>query len=210
MKRWGALGLMCLLLSSLQPITGVEAQTVTETAYFKSGDVISNVYRNVYESKLAVSLLSASSVSLDLQQPQELTMRFQLEINQEHTAGWQYTAQLSNFTIKQQRGKEIVRAEIMAASVSFLVQNVASEDAHTLPVGYAGTFASGDSQTVLQAEEGEGKGRFEADLLLKVALPPSVQIVSVEGGSDLKAGQQIGLLSGEYRASLVSTLVAGL
>ncbi|MNI98742.1 hypothetical protein D3C73_1576490 [compost metagenome] len=62
----------------------------------------------------------------------------------------------------------------------------------------------------MQAGKGEGKGRFGAELLLHLVLPPSVQVVSVEGESNLNPGQTIGLLAGEYRASLVSTLVSGI
>ncbi|MNM96109.1 hypothetical protein D3C81_1085750 [compost metagenome] len=210
MKRWGALGLLCLWMGLIQPLSGAEAQSVNETVYSSEASGELNVASSVYEPKIGLSLQSSAPVTLNMQQPPELEVRVQLSVYQENTASWQYSVQLSNFTIRQQRGEGAVQAEVPAAYASYMVQGVTAEDAHTLPESYAGTFATGVSQTVMQAGEDEGKGQFGAELLLHVVLPPSVQVVSVEGNSDLNPGQTIGLLAGEYKASLVSTLVSGI
>lgn len=194
MKRWLMTGLVVLLLSGLQNVAG--AESVTES-----------VYTSVYKPKIALSFLTTDPAVISSQYQTELTTRVQLSVYQEQEAGWACTVQLSPITIEQQQGNETVQAVISSASVSFSIQNVTSGDAHTLPVGYSGTLSAGISQSVMQ---GEGGGYFNAEMLLNIVFPRSAQIVSVTGRDDLQAGQEIGLLAGEYRTRLISTLVSGI
>ncbi|MEC0167366.1 hypothetical protein [Paenibacillus graminis] len=125
----------------------------------------------------------------------------EVAVSQERDTGWQYTLTLDGFTVTHRQGSGLIRADIPADVVSYTVLE---------PGGGSGIFATGQPQVIMAAPDGGGSGMFRSTIELNMSVPPLLEVSKVEGVPGLAAGQQVGALSGEYRANMMFTLVTGI
>lgn len=129
------------------------------------------------------------------------TQRLEAAVSQEQDAGWQYVLTLSGFTVTHRQGNGLVRANIPADYISYSVQE---------PGGKTHVFAAGQPQVIMAAPDGGGNGKFRSVIELNVSVPPLLEVSEIEGVPGLAPGDQVGALSGEYRANMTFTLVTGI
>jgi hypothetical protein len=200
------LGLVLLLASS--PVTHVE-KAEPETGEVST--VMSATYA-VYDDPLGSLRIAGQPAQLTLNASGNLqfTESLNLTVEQQGDSGWQYAVSLNDFTIRHAVQEGNIQARIPAGYASYRVSGLTSEqETGGISTG-SGVFASGTSQVVMEAAEGAGKGITSAELLLQVDLPSLIEVAEVKKTDQVSPGERVGLLAGEYRASLTFTLVTGL
>ncbi|ETT46873.1 hypothetical protein C162_18944 [Paenibacillus sp. FSL R7-269] len=200
------LGLTLLLTSA--PVTHAEQSGLKEAG---SITVMSATYA-VYNEPLG-SLRVANQpayLTLSASGTQQFNQTLRLMVEQQGDSGWQYAVSLNDFTIRHKVQEGTMQARIPAEYASYHVSElIAEEEAGGVTTG-TGVFSSGSPQIVMQAAEGSGRGSYSAELLLQVDLPALIEVSEVNNTDRVFPGEQVGLLAGEYRASLTFTLVNGL
>lgn len=204
MKR--SLGLT-LLLGCM--IIGVNPSANAETIPQMESATTTTVTYEIY-SLQPLGRLHAPRQPLELTLSQSenlrLLKRLEMEVQQSGDSGWQLAVELADFTVRQPASG--ILAKFPAGYVSYTVSDIASNVAIEGISAGSGIFASGASQVVLQAAEGAGSGKTQADLSLNIDLPTLVEVAEVSGTANLAPGQQVGLLAGEYSATMRFTLMS--
>lgn len=209
MKRWLAwLGLVMLIGIGGTPVTHAE-NVEPDTRDLKT--VMSATYA-VYAAPLGSLRVAGdpAQVTLDTSGKLQFSEWLNLEIEHHGDSGWQYVVSLDDFTIRHVVQEGNIQAKIPAGYASYQVSGVTSEHPSDGITTSSGVFASGSPQVVLEAAEGLGRGNYSADLLLQVDLPSLIEVAEVNHTDRISPGERVGLLAGEYRASLTFTLVTGL
>ncbi|NOU81586.1 hypothetical protein GC101_22245 [Paenibacillus sp. LMG 31459] len=200
------LGLVLLIASS--PVTHAE-KAEPETGEVST--VMSATYA-VYDDPLGSLRVAGQPAHLTLNASGNLqfTESLNLTVEQQGDSGWQYAVSLNDFTIRHAVQEGNIQARIPAGYASYHVSSLTSEqETDGISTG-SGVFASGTSQVVMEAAEGAGRGITSAELLLQVDLPSLIEIAEVKNTDQVSPGERVGLLAGEYEASLTFTLVTGL
>lgn len=200
------MGMILLLVNSsvthaakVEPETG-EGSTVMSATYAVYGNPLGNLRLAGQPAQLTLS----ASGHLQFNQSLNLT------VEQQGDSGWQYAVSLDEFTVRHDVQGGNLQARIPAGYASYQVAGlIAEQEAAGVTTG-SGVFASGSPQVVMEAVEGSGRGSFSAELLLQVDLPALIEVAEVKNTDQVSPGDQVGLLAGEYRASLTFTLVNGL
>ncbi|MNC09002.1 hypothetical protein D3C75_566160 [compost metagenome] len=203
------LGVVWLIGIGSSPVTHAEnAEPDTESP---RETVMSATYA-VYAEPMGSLRLAGDSaqLTLDLSGKLQFNQCLNLVVEHQGDSGWQYAVSLNDFTIRHKVQEGIIQARIPAGYASYQVSDVISEQSSGRINTGSGVFAPGAPQVVLEAAEGSGRGNYSADLLLQVDLPSLIEVSEVSGTDVISPGERVGLLAGEYRASLTFTLVTGL
>ncbi|MEK8212569.1 hypothetical protein [Paenibacillus sp. FSL L8-0463] len=210
MKRYFFLAAMLILLGTVRsPVTHAELDDSEGDA---SKTVVSATYAVYSAQPLGAMRIAGESTPITLNTSGNLqfSKHLKLEVEHEGDMGWQYAVRLDEFTVRHTLAQGNIRAKIPAGYASYQVSGITSENETNGMISGAGVFASGSSQVVLEAAEGSGRGRFTADLILQVDIPDLLEVAEVNDTDRISPGERVGLLAGEYRASLTYTLVTGL
>ncbi|MEK3868177.1 hypothetical protein MHH60_32470 [Paenibacillus sp. FSL H7-0716] len=165
------------------------------------------VITEVYSSQLLKVVPSIDSPSIDMSGV-TLSKTLTVEIGNSSESGWQYDISMQDFIVtRSYSDNRHVTASFPSSYVAFTVTDLEAIEGNPEGIFLGSGFFS-DSQTVLQASEGSGRGTFKAAINLNISVPALLNIKNAQGMS-IPEGR-IGMLTGSYSSTMTCTLVSGI
>lgn len=129
--------------------------------------------------------------------------------------GWTYTQSITDFVsdpvLDTKLNTQDLVVKIPASALSVDVKNAKVLAGMPEEVAKTGNYVLGETKQVLaQAEPLKGMGYYDVPMDYMLRVPSKVTVVSANGSSDHKAGDQVGLRVGVYRSLFTFSLASGI
>ncbi|NOU80782.1 hypothetical protein GC101_18125 [Paenibacillus sp. LMG 31459] len=181
----------------------LEISVMDEVYQSEKNSVITEVYAAQFLKDMPSTVLPIVNMS-GLTISKTLTV----EIGNSSETGWQYDISMQDFdVIRSYSDNRYLTASFPSSYVAYTVTDLEVSEGSPEEI-FLGSGVFSHSQTVLQAPEGSGKGRFRATINLNISVPALLDIKNAQGMSVSEG--QIGMLTGSYSSTMTCTLVSGI